>query len=305
MRDERNAGAPKWAGDKPAPSSSFVRGRQPQPVLAPCPPVARYLTFALAQPKHARARLDELPAFDGKTIIGLGAPLVPHVGDVAGLRRFPALSPLYPATQGALWVALVHGDASAIFDRALAITRALGDAFSLVEDVPAFTYQEGRDLSGFVDGTENPTGADAEEAALVAEGARAQGSFVLVQRWWHDMNALARMKPRAKSAAVGRDWQSNEELTDAPPSAHVKRTAQEDFDPPSFLVRRSMAWGGPSGAGLYFIAYTRDLDTVERHLSRMAGLNDGIVDALFSFTRPRTGGYYWCPPIVDGRLALP
>jgi putative iron-dependent peroxidase len=277
----------------------------PQGILAPTPPVARYLTFALAHPKHARAALDALPNDDRKTVIALGAPLAPHVGEVAGLRRFPALSPLFPSTQGALWVALLHGDATAIFDRGARIAEALAPAFSLVEDVPAFTYRDGRDLSGFVDGTENPAGGAAESAALIAEGARAQGSFVLVQRWWHDLGALAKMRPRAKSAAIGRDMESNDELDDVPPSAHVKRTAQENFDPPAWLVRRSMAWGGPSGAGLYFIAYANDLDTIERQLSRMAGLDDGVVDALFSFTRPRTGGYYYVPPVLNGRIALP
>ena len=78
----------------------------------------------------------------------------------------------------------------------------------------------------------------------------------------------------------------------------MKRTAQELFDPPSFVVRRSMPFAGSDGQGLEFVAYGASLDAFEL---RMAGLADGITDALFRFSRPVTGGYYWCPPIAGGR----
>ena len=68
------------------------------------------------------------------------------------------------------------------------------------------------------------------------------------------------------------------------------------------MVRRSMPWGTPSQHGLYFVAYGRSLDAFERVLTRMAGIEDGMRDALFSFTHPVTGGYYWCPPVLEGRL---
>ena len=97
---------------------------------------------------------------------------------------------------------------------------------------------------------------------------------------------------------------SNEELPDAPASAHVKRTAQESFDPPAFMLRRSLPWGGAGEQGLYFVAYGATLDAFERALGRMAGREDGVVDALLSFTRALSGGYYWCPPLREGRLDL-
>jgi putative iron-dependent peroxidase len=65
-----------------------------------------------------------------------------------------------------------------------------------------------------------------------------------------------------------------------------------------------MPWGGVSEHGLYFVAYGESLDRFEQVLTRMVGHEDGIVDGLFSFTRPTTGGYYWCPPLRDGRLDL-
>ena len=70
------------------------------------------------------------------------------------------------------------------------------------------------------------------------------------------------------------------------------------------MMRRSMPWATTWGQGLEFIAYGRTLDAYERMMRRMTGLDDGLVDALFSFSRPVTGGYYWCPPVRSGKLDL-
>ena len=79
---------------------------------------------------------------------------------------------------------------------------------------------------------------------------------------------------------------------------------RKDYDPPAFMLRRSMPWTSGSEQGLEFVAYGKSLDAYERVLRRMAGLEDGIVDALFSFSQPVTGSYYWCPPVAAGRLDL-
>jgi putative iron-dependent peroxidase len=109
---------------------------------------------------------------------------------------------------------------------------------------------------------------------------------------------------RPADLSIGRHRAGNEEIDDAPPSAHVKRTAQESFSPPAFVLRRSMPWASGLESGLVFVAFGRSLDAFEAQLRRMLGLEDGIVDALFRFTRPLTGAYYWCPPLADGRLDL-
>ncbi len=103
---------------------------------------------------------------------------------------------------------------------------------------------------------------------------------------------------------MGRRKSDNEELDDAPESAHVKRTAQESFAPEAFVVRRSMPWSNEQGAGLMFTAFGCTLDAFEAQLRRMSGQEDGITDALYRFSRPITGGYYWCPPVKDGHLDL-
>jgi putative iron-dependent peroxidase len=84
----------------------------------------------------------------------------------------------------------------------------------------------------------------------------------------------------------------------------VKRTAQESFAPEAFLMRRSMPWNDAMRAGLMFVAFGRSLDAFEAQLNRMVGAEDGIVDALFRFTKPVTGAYFWCPPVTQGKLDL-
>jgi putative iron-dependent peroxidase len=126
-----------------------------------------------------------------------------------------------------------------------------------------------------------------------------------VQRWEHRFELFDAMSRNEQDNAIGRRRDDNEEIDDAPPSAHVKRTAQESFEPAAFVVRRSMPWAGDDGrAGLVFVAFGRSFDAYEAQLRRMAGLDDGIEDALFRFTRPETGAYYWCPPLRGGRLDL-
>jgi porphyrinogen peroxidase len=84
----------------------------------------------------------------------------------------------------------------------------------------------------------------------------------------------------------------------------VKRTAQESFTPEAFVLRRSMPWADGTRAGLMFVAFGRTLDAYDAQLKRMAGAEDGIADAMFTFTRPVTGAYFWCPPVFRGRLDL-
>jgi putative iron-dependent peroxidase len=164
----------------------------------------------------------------------------------------------------------------------------------------------GRDLSGYEDGTENPDGEEALAAAVVRDaGPGLDGSsFVAAQRWIHDLGMFQGMSEGDRDHVIGRRHSDNEELEDAPESAHVKRTAQEDFEPEAFVVRRSMPWAGGQDEGLVFVAFGRSLDAFEAQLTRMSGLEDGITDGLFRFSRPVTGGYFWCPPTREGRLDL-
>jgi putative iron-dependent peroxidase len=280
-------------------------------ILAPIPALARGLSFSIrpdAKPAAALRRLGA--AFDpAKGVVGIGEPLARAVGaSLPGLRAFPALAGPgveVPGIAHALWVHLHGDDRGVLFDLEVQVMGALADDFMLADAVDMFLYRGGRDLSGFEDGTENPKGDDAVATAIVAAGEGMRGSsFVAVQRWLHDLGRYRRMTLPERNAMMGRDLESNDELDDAPPSAHVKRSAQETYDPPAFMWRRSMPWAGAGKEGFEFIAYGESLDRFERVMRRMAGLDDGIVDALFTFSRPVTGAYYWCPPVDAGRLDL-
>lgn len=279
-------------------------------ILEEVPPLGRYLTFDMAAGVDARPMLarwrDTISA--ELTVVGLGLPLVLSLGrTIQGLRAFPALSGrgvAFPSTQGALFTFIGGSDTGDLHDRARDVVDLLGEGFTLREEVHAFRYKEGRDLTDYVDGTENPKGDLAVAAAIVSgRGAGLDGSsFVATQRWVHDLAGFQARPEHARDAIVGRRHANDEEIADAPPSAHVKRTAQESFDPPAFMVRRSMPWGGAGEAGLFFVAYGESLDRFERALRRMAGLDDGIVDSLLSFSRSTSGGYYWCPPVRGSKV---
>jgi putative iron-dependent peroxidase len=275
-------------------------------ILLPAPSSGRFLTFALRageSPGPALKRLAQVP-HDEHVVLGLGTPVVGNA--VPDLRPFPSDLSLFPSTQSAVWAFLAHPDRGAAFDAARGLARTLGPSFEIEEEVDSFRYRGGRDLSGFEDGTENPKGDQAILAAIVrGRGPGLDGgSFVAVERWVHDLDAIDAMPVAVREAAVGRHQVTNEEIPDAPASAHVKRTAQESFDPPAFILRRSMPYGGIAEHGLYFVAYGESLDRFERQLRRMAGRDDGVLDGILSFSRAVTGGYYFCPPLHEGRLDL-
>ncbi|WP_433735482.1 Dyp-type peroxidase [Pseudomonas putida] len=285
---------------------------QPGILATPVPPHARHLFFALESAADLPAALDKLTQqVDGKSAVaGFGESLVKALGaNIEGLRTFPALTGVgvdNPSTQHALWCWLHGTDRGELLNRSHALAAALAPALRLVEVTEGFRHRDGHDLTGYEDGTENPRDEAAAAAALVAEGGEGMvgGSFAAIQQWQHDLKRFHAMPSHETDDIMGRRLSDNEELDDAPISAHVKRTAQESFAPEAFIVRRSMPWIEDDRAGLMFLAFGFSLDAFEVQLRRMSGLEDGITDGLYKISRPITGGYYWCPPLKDGRLDL-
>ncbi len=279
-------------------------------ILQAVPAHARHLCFNRSAGSDPRSALAALRALaDGDAVcVGLGDTLARALGArIPVLRPFPSLAgsaEAIPSTPTDLWVWLRADDRGDLYHASRAVEAALGDAFALVEAVDAFRHADSRDLSGYEDGTENPEGDAAVRAALVADGPLRGSSFAALQRWTHDFRALDAMSQPQRDACIGRRRDTNEELDDAPASAHVKRTAQERFEPEAFVVRRSMPWVDGREAGLMFLAFAASADPFEVQMRRMAGLDDGIVDALFGFTRPVTGATFWCPAIAGGRIDL-
>ena len=240
----------------------------------------------------------------------LGLSLVSALGkNIDELRSFPEFSGNgidIPSTPAALLLWLRGDDRGEIVNRHRALDDLLAPAFSHTQVIDAFTHdgRARRDLTGYEDGTENPKGKKAVSAAISSRKGIAGSSFLAIQQWEHDMHRFETMPRKEQDHTFGRRRSDNEELDNAPESAHVKRTAQENFDPEAFVVRRSMPWTEGARCGLVFTAFGASFDAYEAQLKRMSGAEDGIVDALFRFTRPLTGAYFWCPPLRNGKLDL-
>jgi porphyrinogen peroxidase len=290
-------------------------------ILDAVPAVARFVTFALsgsgADVASIRGALTRLaPLVNGSdAVLGIGPSLAAALGvQVPGLHEFPEFSRegvKVPATPGTLWVWVRGDDLGDLLMLTRKVQKALAPAFVVRHVVDAFRHAlgdsgHGRDLTGFEDGTENPVGALAEEAAFAhGQGAGVDGSsYVAVQQWVHDLDAFEALADEEANHHFGRHRHTNEELDDAPESAHVKRTAQESFDPEAFVLRRSMPWMMSMQAGLQFVAFGKSFYAFEAQMRRMAGHDDGIVDAMFRISQPVNGAYYWCPPMRNGQLDL-
>lgn len=281
-------------------------------ILARIPREARYLSFHLRDGEHVPEDLRALArAADGEAlVVGLGEPVLGALGhSLEGLPPFPRYSGPgveVPATQTALWCWLRGDERGELVLRSREIQRLLAKGFSTASVIDAFRHGRGQDLTGYEDGTENPKGKKAVAAAVSDDPKRGMrgSSFVAVQQWVHDLDRFAAKSQKERDETIGRRLRDNKELAHAPASAHVKRTAQESFTPEAFVLRRSMPWADAGRAGFVFVAFGRSLDAFEAQLKRMAGAEDGIADALFTFTRPVSGAYYWCPPVRGRRLDL-
>lgn len=281
-------------------------------ILESTPRVGRYLYFSLtpsSNPKEALTRLGSVVDGD-KVVLGIGASVLKQLGcEIEAMRDFPVHSASgldIPSTPAALWCWLRGDDRGDLLHLGRQVRKELAPDFEVTKTIDGFQYGESLDLTGYEDGTENPEGEDAVAAAVLEDEKKGLNgsSFVAVQQWVHDLDAFQAMPQLQRDHAIGRRASDNEELDDAPESAHVKRTAQESFDPEAFVLRRSMPWCEAQTEGLVFVAFGKSFDAFEAQLNNMLGYNDGIVDALFDFTRPLTGSYFWCPPMDEKTVDL-
>jgi porphyrinogen peroxidase len=282
------------------------------------PPHARYLSFRLQPGSSVRANREALGALlalvDGqRVVLGLGAQLCKRMRIAAPkvLKTFqPPKGGLVkiPTDQHDLWIwlrASASQDRGNLLSRTRQVQAALGPLYKLSQVVDAFKHADGHDLTDYEDGTENPKGRKAVSAALATDGS----SFVAVQQWQHQWRKIEAMGEAKRNAAMGRERVSNKELEDAPESAHVKRTAQEEFvlsdGSPGFSWRRSMPWNDAKNSGLYFVSFGKNFEAFEAQLASMVGIPDGVTDAVFTMSKPLNTAYYWCPPLRGKHVQLP
>jgi porphyrinogen peroxidase len=205
-----------------------------------------------------------------------------------------------PATQHDLFVWVAGHAYERVFDAARAVLAALAGLAALADETDGWTYKDNRDLTGFIDGTENPSLAEAPEVALVPEGMPGGGgSILLVQKWIHDAAAWEALTVTAQEKAIGRTKGDSTELSDAVrgPHAHVLRNVILKNGEEQHIFRRNSPFGTPSLHGTMFIGFSAEQHRLVRMLARMAGAEDGIRDALTCYTAATTGAYYFVPSV--------
>jgi putative iron-dependent peroxidase len=199
-----------------------------------------------------------------------------------------------PATQHDL-VLWLGGPHDLIFDAVTEATAALREVAVVAEETIGWSYHRDRDLTGFVDGTENPTLVEAPVVVFAPDGT----SVLLLQKWEHDTSAWMALDTAAQEKAMGRTKPDSIELDDKPDTSHVARTDQDTY---GHIFRRNTPYGTPASHGTMFVGFCAEQRPLAAMLESMAGL-DGSRDELTRYTVPLTGAYYVIPA-ADAVTAL-
>jgi porphyrinogen peroxidase len=198
-----------------------------------------------------------------------------------------------PATQHDVVLWLSGSAYDVIFDTARSAISALADLASVEEETSSWPYQHDRDLTGFIDGSENPTLIEAPGLVVVPEGKPgAGGTVLLLQKWAHDAEVWEALPVAEQERVIGRTKLDSVELEDKPADSHVASTDQEQFGD---IFRRNMPYGTVTDHGTMFVGFASEQRPLAAMLESMAGLTSGERDALTRYTRPLTGAYYFVP----------
>lgn len=286
--------------------------------------------FALGTVEHFYVELDLVPGADPRELVtALAALIGPQttvrgVNVVVGVRPSlwatlaPGAAPAdaadftdaivgaqgfqMPASQHDAWLWIAGGARDAVFDGGLAALRMLKRWAFVAMELNGWLYRHDRDLTGFIDGTENPSQL---EAAAVATG-RDGSSVVLVQQWKHHSEAFMELPDQAQERVIGRSKADSVELDESvmPADSHVSRTVLERDGEEQPIFRRNTAYGGVTDHGTLFVGFSREQWRLDAMLRQMAGA-DGPRDALTRWTTPLTGAYYVVPSVESLAALLP
>ena len=200
-----------------------------------------------------------------------------------------------PATQHDALVWLSGSAYDVIFDMARSVVHDLKGLASLADETSSWPYRHDRDLTGFTDGSENPTLLEAPEAALLPEGPPgAAGSVLLLQKWKHKAAEWEALPVDQQERIIGRTKQDSIELENKPSDSHVARTDQDEF---GNIFRRNMPYGSVDDHGTMFVGFSVEQQRLSKMLDSMAGLVTGKRDALTRYTQPLSGSYYFVPSV--------
>jgi putative iron-dependent peroxidase len=297
----------------------------PQPVVAPLTRTTIFLVLTVnpnvESLKSVRSLCGDLPKLiravgfrdlEGKLscVIGFGSDAwdrlfpEPRPAELHSLREIRAGARHAVSTPGDLLFHIRAERLDIAFELATQIMAKLGDAVATADEVYGFRYFDDRDLLGFVDGTENPTDQAAVDAALIGEedSAFAGGSYVIVQKYLHDLAGWNALPTEVQERIIGRSKLSDVELDDAvkPTSAHNALTTIVEDGKEIKILRENMAFGraGQGEFGTYFIGYARSPRTTEQMLQNMfIGRPPGNYDRLLDFSRAVTGSLFFVPSL--------
>src|SRR5689334_16582965 len=243
-------------------------------------------------------------------VVGIGSALWDRLSPdrrPADLHPFPRIegpAHVAPSTPGDLLFHIRAEREDMTFELERQLLNELGDAARVVDETTGFRYFDARDLLGFVDSTANPTGAELPDAAVIGADADpdfAGGSYVVVQKYLHDMAAWAALSTEEQEAIMGRTKIDNIEIDDdaAPRKSHKSLATIEDGEGGELaILRDNMPFGRPGAGefGTYFIGYSGRLWVIERMLERMfVGIPDSAYDRLLDFSTAVTGSTFFVP----------
>lgn len=210
--------------------------------------------------------------------------------EIQGVEGF-----VMPATQHDALVWLSGSSYDVLFDMGRSVIQDLIGLATLADETSSWPYKHDRDLTGFVDGSENPTLLDAPADALIPEGQPgAAGSVLLLQKWKHKVTEWEALPTEEQELIIGRTKLDSIEIENKPEYSHVARTDQDEF---GHIFRRNMPYGGVENHGTMFVGFSAEQTRLSRMLESMAGLVNGTRDALTKYTVPLTGSYYFVPSV--------
>ncbi len=277
--------------------------------------------FALGTMSHAYLEFDARPGADPRALVTLVASLreprttIGGVNLVAGFRPelWAAIAPdaaprdlrsldepvvgpdgyTLPATQHDVVVWMSGASYDVVFDAERAVSVALRDLATLAHEMVGWPYHRDLDLTGFVDGTKNPTTVAATKVATIPAGEPGEaGSVLLLQEWEHDALAWETLPTSEQERAMGREKREGDELDPLPPRSHVARTDQERFGD---IFRRNIGYGTLTRHGTIFVGFSADRARLDAMLESMVGTTGGGRDELTEYTHAMTGAYYFVP----------
>jgi putative iron-dependent peroxidase len=278
--------------------------------------------FALGTASHAYLELDLVEGIDAAVAVQRVAALreprttIGGVNLVAGFRPelwqtvAPSAAPervtgfnaaitgpggTLPATQHDVVLWLTGATYDVVFDLSRGIAMALAGVATLAYEMVGWPYHHDLDLTGFIDGTENPTIVEAPSVAIVPAGRPGAGaSILLLQQWEHDAISWEGLPVAAQEDVIGRRKPTSDELDPRPPASHVARTDQDAF---GRIFRRNIPYGTLTRHGTIFVGFSADQHILASMLESMVGANGTPPDSLTGVTRALTGAYYVVPSL--------